>query len=775
MENGQLNNKGSLRIINFLKREMDYAGFNGPHILCILILLLASCQREDRIKERTPDTLTSSEIPFKEALDQANIRQSQHDVLVKNALLIGNGDINGTIFSEGDDLIVNLSKNDVWDARLDTQDDPPLMKIDIENQRSAYEAEHHSTPPSWKNPYPCPRICAKLVISNVAPFDSQLNIQKALANVGNGKITIRSLAQDNIFLIDSKEQVDLRAISSSFLPYPETGTTNGIEWITQKLPPDQDWGGMSFVVAKAQQGERTFVSIATSLESSDPKSEAIGLITDALTKDNGTLITNHENIWEQFWMTSGLSLEDRELTNIWYRNLYFMRTVSKPGVQAVGLYAGSANDNALWHGSYTLDYNVEQTFWGPYVTNHVELSEPYERLIYDYLPRAKWFAKETYGINGAFYPVNIFGHESDPQSSRSVNKRMMAYVPWTYVPGLSGYAAKNIWLRYKYKPDMDYLKNIAYPILREASIFYCDFMDRCRTDKQGELLIGPTFSPEHGDFGVFNTPFDLAFIRFTFKAALEAAEILNTDKKLTSRIRKSLVQIPKYPTSGGSKSEIVDWPGDKPGREHNITTTSVPVFPAEAVTWFSKPEEKEIFKRTIQNMQWNGNNAMIMLGVARARLSVPETWRWMKNEFLARQQANGTLSLNQGDHNFNTFGIYSENFSSSGAISELLVQSVEDIIRVFPAWPMDKNGMFRNLRAQGGFLVSADQKNSSIEQIKIISTVGGKLQLFSPWSKIRLEEADPETLPILDIDDRGVIVLETRAGREYTFTENDSK
>jgi hypothetical protein len=68
------------------------------------------------------------------------------------------------------------------------------------------------------------------------------------------------------------------------------------------------------------------------------------------------------------------------------------------------------------------------------------------------------------------------------------------------------------------------------------------------------------------------------------------------------------------------------------------------------------------------------------------------------------------------------------------AVSELLLQSVRDAIRVFPAWPANQDARFENLRAQGGFLVGAVQKGGSVVKIEVISTVGGTLRLLDPWT-----------------------------------------
>ncbi|WP_242132489.1 glycosyl hydrolase family 95 catalytic domain-containing protein [Aestuariivivens marinum] len=731
------------------------------HVLLVLATL-CSCKKHEE---------SSLEIPFPEALNGALIAQKNHANPIENSVFLGNGDINGMVFSKGNDLVVHLSKNDVWDARLDTENDPPLMKIDVANQKYHGGAKEHDTPPSWKNPYPSPRICGRLIIKNLGSFHSELNIHHAKATIkqNNKDLTIRALAQQNVFLIDTNEKVELESIVVDHLPQAKKGNDNNVQWIFQELPGDKDWKGMSFAVALAQKNGKTVVAIVSSLESEQPKKEAIALAKDVLSTNTTELIANHETIWNQFWAKSGIDLEDKALTNIWYQNLYFMRCVSKPNVYPIGLYAGAANENALWHGSYTLDYNVEQAFWGPYSSNHGELSEPYTKLISDYMPRAKWFAKETYGLEGACFPVNIFAHEPNPADCKSINKRMMAYVPWSYALGVSGYVARNIWLRYKYYPNETYLEHVAYPILKEISLFYCNLIAQCKLDEHGKAILGPSYSPEHGDFGTFNSAFDIAFIRSTFKSTLEAIALLELDTDLEHRIKENVLLIPDLPISNGDTSVVVDWPGDDPERNHNIPTTVASVFPAEIYSWFSESDEKEILKNTVTNINCTGVNSTVTMAVAKARLSLEGTWEWMKSEFLSRRRRNGILTLMPGDHQFNSFGIYTETFSASGAISELLLQSVDDIIRVFPAWPLHKNGTFKNLRAQGGFLVSSKQSDSQIEHIEVVSTVWGKLQLLNPWGQTKIVCEYSGTSEIIDLEKDEIITIPTAPNYLYSF------
>ncbi|HPO08129.1 MAG TPA: hypothetical protein PLZ55_05635, partial [bacterium] len=67
-----------------------------------------------------------SEIPFPDALENATIRLDKINDILNNALIVGNGDINALLYSDGSNIILNLTKNDVWDARLITENDPPI-------------------------------------------------------------------------------------------------------------------------------------------------------------------------------------------------------------------------------------------------------------------------------------------------------------------------------------------------------------------------------------------------------------------------------------------------------------------------------------------------------------------------------------------------------------------------------------------------------------------------------------------------------------------------
>ena len=868
-----------------------------------------------------PAAAEEGAIPFPESLEQAAIAVDRLDGILDHALLLGNGDVNALLYSEHGQVTMMLTKNDVWDARLDSKLDPPIPTLDL------IKSTGQTLPAGWvsrghdsyhAHPYPCPRACARFALGDPAarPFWRQIRAQGKLngwqasgtgavmsvegkAGASNGyslgplgvktdvlkrlrvKITgtpnaryyidavdadskivfrtdwletptaaeertfelppgrdvdrvilytwtedghraenhflevafegaqanvpldlgeqaieapnhsarldvrravaavsgpaaaeIRTLADRNVFLIRTPAVGTLLPIQSADTPEPVSGEDDGVGWLTQQLPGDADWPGMSFAVAVAVRGELRAVAIVTSREAKDPRAAAVRLARTTLAEEDSEVIREHEAVWEEFWTRSGVRLDDPFLSETWYRNLYFLRCVSKPGAIAPGLFASLIDDRPAWHGDYHTNYNLQQTFWTALNTNHAELVEPYDRLMSEYLPRARWLCREIFGFDGAFYPHVIFAYEPpNPDECESPVGRQYIHHVWGYTMGVPAFTVQPIWWHYKYRPDRELLENRAYPAVRDVAVFQTNFIDSCDVDDRGQLVLGPTVSPEHwgwtkGFARNRNSTFDIAMFRYVFEAAILGATTLGRDEKLVARWRDALGRLPAYPTTNADRPVVVDVQ-DAPPITYNIPIPAVPVFPGDVVTWFSPPAEKELFARSVENCRANGNNSAIILSVARARLSMPDTIDWMRGELEARTRPNGTITLNRLGHHFNNFGHYTEQFAASMAIGELLVQSVGDVIRVFPAWPKERDASFTDLLAQGGFLVSAEQSDGQIKRLAVTSTVGGRLRLLSPWPAVDVF-GNGESLSLVP-DERGILEADSRPGDRFEF------
>jgi hypothetical protein len=707
---------------------------------------------------RGADSPGATPIPYPEALQKAGVEVSKMSDGQSESLIIGNGDLYGIAWEKEGGLFLRITKNDIWDARVDTSKDGPLPKVNI---RTREVTGSKGAPPSYRaydhpEPFPEPVCAAALRIGKSPVARGALDLQHAVATItssNGGKTELRVLADRNVLLITTKEPVSIEPGRGGL-----KGTTDGVAWLHVTLPGDLDYKGMQYCVAVASEGSTKVVSLVTSFDIStgDVRSAAIALAAKSLAdavRSPEQLIAGHEKAWHEFWARSGVELGDRDLQQWWYRMLYFARTISQPGGRfPAGIMPPLATDKTPWHADLHFNYNSWQPFWSVISPNHPDLADPWISYVHSLLPRAQWQAKEVFDCEGVFYTISHFMHEPDPAICKSVNKRALVMNPWGMTIGMVGMTAQNLWHKHLCDPDRAYLEAKIYPSLREAARFYLSFMKQCGKDAAGKILLGPSFSPEHGAMGIDNCPFDIAYVHYTFDAFDKASKELGKDRALAAECLAMKALLADYPVAldPNGKPVVVDWVGCK-YREvelHSLTVPVVPVFPAEQVTWFSPEPVKDLFRHTIKDAIHSGNNSQVILNIAKARLSMPEAVADTKVWFKSRELPNG-LFVWQG-HEHGTF--MPESIGVAAVVTEFLMQSVGDIIRVFPCWPKEQNAKFTNLRAQGGFLVSAEQKVGKVTKLEITSTVGGTLRVLNPWSGQVVEQM-------------------TQPGQRVTFTE----
>ena len=126
---------------------------------------------------------------------------------------------------------------------------------------------------------------------------------------------------------------------------------------------------------------------------------------------------------------------------------------------------------------------------------------------------------------------------------------------------------------------------------------------------------------------------------------------------------------------------------------------------------------------------FNASNLSCLFFTAAVRVGYDPKiiWKEMRDMILNRGIPNGFLKENpHGIEQLNTI---------PDAIQEMMLQSCEGIIRIFPVWPRAEhpNASFRNFRAWGGFEVSAALKNGEVERVTILSHKGHPCRIENPW------------------------------------------
>lgn len=484
-------------------------------------------------------------------------------------------------------------------------------------------------------------------------------------------------------------------------------------------------------------------AVSTELKNSDKVS---------MDQINVTLQKN-EALWSTYWNKSYVSLDDRFLEEVWYRNLYFLNCALKEGATCPGLFANwSYNDiGTAWHGDYHMNYNTQQPFWVTFSSNRLEKNLPYVKLIESLMPVSRSWAKNYYKLPGAYFPHSAYPVEM------SINPYPIP--DWGWEVSETPWAIQGLWWHYTYSGDRDFLEKRAYEPIKAAVEFLVAYMQRDEaTDparwKDGKFHIFPTVPPEL--YGLrpgfqynYDTNVDLSLTRFAFNAFQEATKILGkskNEKLLLSKIDKILANYPEYPTTESTAHGkiFVSVPGEHDQVVYNVPLPLFTVFPAEQHGLDSPVETQKILENTYNNQQNEGGNDIVFQNIQAARIGKLDLESFKRHVSYA-MLPNGTVTdavMQTGgrysdllDYKYmGKMGIWFENFALPAVINECLLQGYNGKIRLFPNWPLNKDASFTDLRTVGAFLVSAKLKNSGIQEVNIFSEKGEKLTLVNPWN-----------------------------------------
>lgn len=103
----------------------------------------------------------------------------------------------------------------------------------------------------------------------------------------------------------------------------------------------------------------------------------------------------------------------------------------------------------------------------------------------------------------------------------------------------------------------------------------------------------------------------------------------------------------------------------------------------------------------------------------------------------------------------------------AAGLQEMLLQSHEGVIRVFPAVPNDWEGAF-TLLAEGGFLVTSRREaGQPVEFIEIVSQRGGTCRVVRPWPSAADVYCDGKRVD--ERAEKGVVSFKSQPGRRYVL------
>jgi alpha-L-fucosidase 2 len=692
------------------------------------------------------------------------------------AIPLGNGLVGGLLWG-GEHLVkLSLDRGDLWDTRTpDTWRRPDCnyaMVRRLVSEGKQRELEETFRQVYLDHPYPTKIPAGRLEINlgasrRIEAFELDLATATAGARLDEGSVEAFTTMMSPV---DPRQDIPVKPLDilrrsawhvepitmlritgaepvCSLVPpaavkklgYPpaELGKDGQCQWFVQKTQ-----GRQSFAVVVAQRpragATEVAVTITTTDDGADPLAVGKRLASAAVERDYDELHRLHAVWWKAIWDGSGVRLPDAAVQQQYDLVQYFYGAASRPGFPPIplqGLWTADAGDLPPWKGDYHNDLNTQLTYWAYLASGRFGEGAAFLDFMWKLLPRHRRFAREFFHAPGAAVP-GVMSLAGDP---------MGGWCAYSLSPTMGAWVAQAFYLHWRYTMDDEFLVRRAYP--------YCEAIAQCleallKPDASGKLKLPLSSSPEIHDnrpesWLTPNSNFDLALLRWLFGALVEMAEA-RSDATGADHWRSVLDRLD--PLAVEDDDGLLRLAPDESLTEsHRHFSHLMAIHPLGTLTIEGSPRDRKIIDASLDQLERLGTRkwcgySFSWLACMAARTGKPELAQknldiYLK-AFISRNgfHLNGDYKrLGYSDFHYRPFTLEG-NFAAAQAVHEMLLQSWGGTVRVFPAVPKAWGDVsFRDLRAEGAFIVSAERHAGKTASIRIRTNRGGTLRLRDPF------------------------------------------
>jgi alpha-L-fucosidase 2 len=444
----------------------------------------------------------------------------------------------------------------------------------------------------------------------------------------------------------------------------------------------------------------------------------------------------HSKWWQAYWSKSSIQVPDSLLNKQWYLEQYKFGSTSRKGAPPISLQAIWTADNGRlppWKGDFHHDLNTQMSYWPGYTANHLEESSVFT----DYLDAHKNNYKRYTDLYFNTKGLNV------PGVTTLDGTEMGGWIQYALSPTISAWLSQHFYWQWKYSMDNHFLNTKAYPWFTAVATYLESIT---RLDAAGNRTLPLSSSPEIHDnskdaWFTTNTNYDLSLMKYVFEKATEMATVLGKEQEAL-HYKKIREQFEPFIVS--TKSELMFAKDHAYTSSHRHFSHTMAIFPLGLYQWKNKAD-KPVMKATIDLLDkvgpsnWCGYS-YAWLGNLKARIADGEGAQKALQIFAKAFCAGNSFHLN-GDQTKEGYSSFTYrpftlegNFAFASGVQEMLVQSYQGFVEIFPAIPVAWSSVsFNQLRTEGAFLVSAKKQDGSVKTVTITSEKDGTLIFKNPF------------------------------------------
>lgn len=408
--------------------------------------------------------------------------------------------------------------------------------------------------------------------------------------------------------------------------------------------------------------------------------------------------------------------DDNALESLYFQYArYLMISASRPNTMSMHLQGKWNNStNPPWAADYHSNINLEMIYWPAEMTNLSECHVPFLDYIESLVAPGKLAAKEYFDTRGWMVNTmtNAFGYTSPGWG-----------VDWGFFPTGAAWFSQHLWDHYDFTQDKTYLKEKAYPIMKESALFWIDYLTK---DENGKLVSTPSYSPEHGGISE-GASMDHQIAWDILNNCIKAAAILGIDDEFTTTAKatRDNILLPKI----GSWGQLQEWTEDvdDPKSDHRHVSHLFALHPGNQISTAQTPKLAEAARVTLNargdsgtgwSRAWKMNFWARLNDGNRTHKMLKSLLKPVSDTSVEMSTAGGTYSNLLCAHPpFQLDG----NMGGASGMVEMLLQSQSGMIELLPALPNAwQSGEVKGLKARGGFELDIRWKNARVEAANIM-------------------------------------------------------